>query len=221
MSSQGFSGSVTHAWSGFTMSGVRSPTMSAIVGVHPATAESTFGVLTYPPLVRTPTTRPFSTSMPMTSVPWWISTPRRRRRPRSPTPPRRAGRPHRAGGKGRRRSGVPAAGQVDRGTRGLHVLGLDVLVYPQVLVHLGPPAHGAQRAVGVRQREVAALGVEEVVVEVAREVGEQPDALVVELHPLERQVVRADDRRVPTVPAAPMYPFSSTATSVIPKSRAR
>ena len=35
----------------------------------------------------------------------------------------------------------------------------------QMLVHLGAPAHGAQRGVGVGQREVAALGIHEVEVE--------------------------------------------------------
>jgi len=56
--------------------GVRSPTMFVMRGVNPATADSTRGVEMLPLVVRTPVTLPPCTSMPSTSVCWWISTPR-------------------------------------------------------------------------------------------------------------------------------------------------
>ena len=83
------------------------------------------------------------------------------------------------------------------GTDALHSLRADhFAVHPEVLVHFGPPAHGAHRGVGVGQREMAARRVEQVQVEVLRQVLPQPHALVVELHAFGRQIVGADDGRI-------------------------
>ena len=92
---------------------------------------------------------------------------------------------------------VAAARQIDVRADAVDFLGRDhVAVHAQVLVHLGPPAHGAQRALGVGQREVPALGVEQVDVQVLRQLGKEPHAFLVELDPFDRQIVGADDGRV-------------------------
>ena len=66
----------------------------------------------------------------------------------------------------------------------------------QVLVHLGPPARGAQRRIGVRERQVAALGVHQVDVELDRKIAPELDRLLVEGDAFRRQIVGADDRGV-------------------------
>ena len=66
----------------------------------------------------------------------------------------------------RRRSRGRSAGTSRLMSSGADHLAVDA----EVLVDLGPPAHGAQRGVGVRQREVAALGIEQVEVEVLGQV---------------------------------------------------
>ena len=71
----------------------------------------------------------------------------------------------------------------------VHDLGFD----PEMLVDLRPPAHGPQRGVVMGERQVAALGIEDVETELVREVAKQADRLVVEPHPFRRQVVGADD----------------------------
>ena len=72
-------------------------------------------------------------------------------------------------------------------------LGVDALS----LVDLRAPAHRPQRRVVVRQREVAAAGEHHVEVEVGSELAVELDRAVVEPDPLWRQVVRAEDGRVP------------------------
>ena len=71
-------------------------------------------------------------------------------------------------------------------------LGLDA----EMLVDLRPPAHRPQGGIGMGERQMAALGIEDVEVELAGEAAEQADRLVVEPHPFGRQVVGTDDSRV-------------------------
>ena len=73
----GFKGSVTKACSGWVTIGTCTPAIRAISLVQPAVAETTTLVETSPPVVRTPVTRPSSTSIPVTSVSSWIRTPSR------------------------------------------------------------------------------------------------------------------------------------------------
>ena len=92
---------------------------------------------------------------------------------------------------------VPAAVQVDLGDGLLDELRADDFgIDAEVLVDLGAPALGAQRGRRVRQGEVAALGVEQVVVELPRQIAVQIHAELVKARTLFRQVIRADDRRV-------------------------
>ena len=72
----------------------------------------------------------------------------------------------------------------------------DLRVDAEVLVDLGAPARRAHRRVRVREREVPALGVHHVDVEIVRQPAPQADGLFVELHAFGRQVVGADDRGV-------------------------
>ena len=65
-----------------------------------------------------------------------------------------------------------------------------------MLVDLGAPARRAQRRIRVRQREMAALGIHHVDVEIVRQPAPQLDGLLVELDALGRQIVGADDRGV-------------------------
>ena len=63
----------------------------------------------------------------------------------------------------------------------------------EMLVDLGAPARGAHRRVGMREREVPALRIHDVHVEVVGEVFPERQRFVVEPHALRRQVVGADD----------------------------
>src|SRR5918998_717936 len=176
LSRKGFSGSVTHARNGPTVSGVDDP-----VVLHVYAGDLGALVDLHAPLVGAGPVAPRDGVVPGDGARRVV--------------------------KGAHDRGVPPARQVYRGTRRLYVLRLDVLrVDPHVLVDLGPPAHGPYRGVAVRQREVPALGVEQVEVEIVRQVLEQPDALVVELYALRREVVRANDRRVPARPPRPDIP---------------
>ena len=88
-------------------------------------------------------------------------------------------------------------GQVELRAEPPDVVGPDQAgIDAQMLVDLGPPAGGAHGGVGVGEGQVAAGRVEDVEVEVGRQVLKQPHRLVVEAHALGRQVVRADDRGV-------------------------
>ena len=71
----GFTGSVTAAWSGNVWIGMSTPAIAEISEDQPAVAFSTTRVAMSPRLVRTPRTRPSTTSMPVTSVFWWMCTP--------------------------------------------------------------------------------------------------------------------------------------------------
>ena len=57
------------------MIGSPTPAMSAISVAHPAVQLTTTGAAIGPRLVCTPCTRPPATSMPVTSVFWWMCTP--------------------------------------------------------------------------------------------------------------------------------------------------
>ena len=76
-SRNGFSGWDTHACSGTVRIGSRNPAMAATRELEPATAWSTRPHAMRPRVVSTPVTRPRAMRIPVTSVPWWISTPRR------------------------------------------------------------------------------------------------------------------------------------------------
>ncbi len=91
-------------------------------------------------------------------------------------------------------------------------LGIDA----EMLVHLGPPARGAHRRVGMGEREMAALGIHHVDVEVDGQVAEQLDRFLVERDALRRQVVGADDRGVAAVLPPRELARSTIATSVMP-----
>ena len=79
----------------------------------------------------------------------------------------------------------------------LHLVAVDhAAVDPEQLVHLGALVLHDERAVGVREREVAVLREHHVEVEVGGELLVELDALLVERGALRRAVVRADDRRV-------------------------
>jgi hypothetical protein len=71
-----------------------------------------------------------------------------------------------------------------------------------VLVDLGAPAHGAQGRIGMRQGEVAAVGVKQIQVEFLRQILPQGQRLVVKLDPFRRQVVGTDDGGVASGVAA-------------------
>ena len=70
------------------------------------------------------------------------------------------------------------------------------------LVDLGPPVHGAQRGVGVGQREVASFGEHDVQVQVGSHCPVQLERAVVEGHTLGREVVGAHDGGVAARPAS-------------------
>ena len=72
----------------------------------------------------------------------------------------------------------------------------DARVDPEQLVDLGALLHHVQRAVGVREREMAVLREHEVEVEIGGEALVELHAPLVERGALGRAVVRADDRRV-------------------------
>ena len=72
--------------------------------------------------------------------------------------------------------------------------GIDHLrIDAQMLVDLGAPARGAHRRIGMRQGEVAALGIHDVDVELDRQAAEQLDRFLVEGDAFRRQVIGADD----------------------------
>ncbi|MCY1176043.1 hypothetical protein D9M73_163040 [compost metagenome] len=66
----------------------------------------------------------------------------------------------------------------------------------EVLVHLGALTEGAHRGVGVRQGELATLGIHDVEVELVRQVLEHPHRFCVEAHTFGGEVVGADYRSV-------------------------
>ena len=76
-SSNGFKGCETQACNGTDRIGSRKPAMAATSELEPATAWSTRPQEIPPRVVSTPVTRPRSIRTPVTSVPWWISTPLR------------------------------------------------------------------------------------------------------------------------------------------------
>jgi len=68
--------------------------------------------------------------------------------------------------------------------------------HAEMLVDLGPPAHGPHRRIGVRQRKMSARRVEQIQVEVRGQILPEPHALIVEPDAFRREIVRADDRGV-------------------------
>ncbi len=137
-------------------------------------------------------------SKPVTSVSWWISTPRRSAaRARSPDDGVVADDPA--------RRVVERADDRIRGSLRKVELGAQLgdarrvdhaRVDPEELVDLGALLHRDHRAVRVRERQVPVLREHEVEVELVRQPFVQPDALAVERRAFGRAVVRADDRRV-------------------------
>ena len=99
---------------------------------------------------------------------------------------------------------VSAAVQIDLGDGLLDELWADDLgIDAEMLVDLGAPTLGAQCGWRVCQGEVAALGVEQVVVELPRQIAVQIHAELVKARTLFRQIIRADDRRVAASAAVP------------------
>src|SRR6187397_1825791 len=76
-SRNGFTGSVTKAWRMCVVMGRRRPTRRPTSDDQPAVALTTCPHSTRPRFVWTAVIRSLSRSKPVTSVPWWISTPRR------------------------------------------------------------------------------------------------------------------------------------------------
>ncbi len=76
-SRNGFTGSVTQACRIVVQIGSLTPAMSPICVDQPATQEISVSQPIGPLFVCTPVTRPFRTSTPVTSIPWWISAPPR------------------------------------------------------------------------------------------------------------------------------------------------
>jgi len=89
---------------------------------------------------------------------------------------------------------MAAAAQVDRRNTALDERRIDRFgAHAEVLVDLRPPAHRAHGRIRVRQGVVAARGIEQVQIEIRREVLPEAHALIVELHPFRSEVVRAND----------------------------
>ena len=87
--------------------------------------------------------------------------------------------------------------EVKAGHQFTNLLAVDHFGAPaEVLVDFGALAEGAYRGVGVRQGQLATLGVHDVEVEFVGQVLEHPHRLCVEAHALRSQVVGADHRRV-------------------------
>ena len=94
---------------------------------------------------------------------------------------------------------LAAAIQVDLRHRLLDELGPDNLALDtQVLVGFCPPPLGSQGSGRVRQREVATLRVEEVEVQVARQIAKQLQTGIVKLCPFGCQIVRTNDGSIAT-----------------------
>ena len=114
---------------------------------------------------------------------------------RSPRRPHRGGRARRAGGRGHPGSGgAPRRTCVEQRHQAgellaAHHLGVDA----EMLVHLGPPARGAHGRIRVREREVPALRIEDVEVELLAEAAVEPHRFLVEGDAFGGQVVGADD----------------------------
>jgi len=92
---------------------------------------------------------------------------------------------------------VMAAVEIDGRASLLYERAIDNLaLHAHVLVDFGSPAHGAKGRVAMREREVSSLRVEEVEVEVTREVPEESYTLVVEANAFGGQVIGSYDRGV-------------------------
>jgi len=76
VSRKNLTGSVTAACRGWVTIGSPTPAMAAISDAQPAVQFTTTGAAMGPRDVCTPCTRPPATSMPVTSVSWWMCTPR-------------------------------------------------------------------------------------------------------------------------------------------------
>ena len=179
--------------------GERSPTMLSRRGVEPATAHNTLRVAILPRLVMTPVTAgpdPLSSRLdgdhfrilmdldaaPVGAAPitpgYGVMT---RYGPGSVIERAHHGR-------------VAAAGDVHHRERCAHCPGIDRFAFDaKVFVDFSTPAHGAQGGVGVGQGKMAARRIKQVEIEIGRQVLPQPDALIVEPHPLGGEVVGADD----------------------------
>ena len=89
---------------------------------------------------------------------------------------------------------MAAAAEVDVRHRVFYRLRADQFaVDAEMLVHLGAPAHGAHCGIGMRQGEVSAFRIEQVQVEIGRQVLPQAQRLVVERNPFRGQIVGSDD----------------------------
>jgi hypothetical protein len=66
-------------------------------------------------------------------------------------------------------------------------------IHAEMLVHLGAPAHRAQRGIGMGERQMPALRIHQVECELLGEAAEQRHRFRIEPHAVRRQVVRADD----------------------------
>src|SRR5260370_4778392 len=97
-----------------------------------------------------------------------------------------------------------AAFEVERWADPPDLVGSDHLaIDPQVLVYFGAPTHRAESGLGVSQREVTSLGIEQVVVEVLRQFAKQSQAFLVEADAVAREIIRPHDGRVSArVPAS-------------------
>ena len=178
--------------------GRRTPARPQTSVDQPATALTTTPASTRPRFVCTAVTRPFACSIPVTSVYGWISTPARsapRARPQT-TASWRMIPPGRVVERALDRPGR-LVGEVELRAERRDLLGEDdARVDPEQLVDLGALLHRVHRAVGVGEREVAALREHQVEVELGREPLVELHARAVERGALGRAVVRADDRRV-------------------------
>ena len=104
----------------------------------------------------------------------------------------------------RREHRVPHVdGQIEAGRQLGDVVGEDQLgIDAQVLVHLGAPAHGPDGGIGVGQRQMAALGVLQVEVQLVAQPAPEIQRLGVELHTLRGEVVGPHDGGVASRVAA-------------------
>ncbi len=75
------------------------------------------------------------------------------------------------------------------------------------LVDFGPPAHGAQRGIGVGQRHVATLWEHDIEIKIFSQILIQFDTFIIKEDPLRSQIVGADDGGVSTTAPTPNVPF--------------
>ena len=194
----GFTGSDTQACSGMVRIGSRKPAMRATSLDAPATACTILPARMTPRLVSTPTARPFSIEDPVdarlrvhldAALDGLLGV----------APGDRVVARDGAGRMVERAEDRIAhvVGDVDGRAQPLDLVRPDHLgIDAEMLVDLGAPARRAHRRIRVGEREVAALGIHHVDVELVRQPAEQLDGFLVEVDALGRQIVGADDRGV-------------------------